>query len=139
MAARSPYPKCPACRRKHDPRFTAIGWNTFGKLKATVIHNGQLYSCCYEKGADINQFLAEQAERQRKEKELDEFGEALRRFKGDHVGLMAWMEARARGDLNRERKLDALRRLAEDPRTPTGEAQAARAAIQRLGSGGKYS
>jgi len=115
------------CRRKHDPRFNE------------VLHEfswGTAYRCWYEKGMDIDQFLAKRAAELRKqehaEEETREFADALKRFKGNHGGFMAWIEARARIDVNRERKLDALHRLVADPRTPAGEAQAARAAIERL-------
>jgi hypothetical protein len=97
-----------------------------------VIHDHVLHLCWFTPDADIEKLMAEAAERRRKDAELREFLDALKRFQGDSAGLMAWMEARARGDLNRDRKLDALRRLAEDPRTPAGEAQAARAALRRL-------
>jgi hypothetical protein len=129
MAARSPHPKCPVCRRKHDPRFTTTGIHGVGKM---AFHNRVLHRCSYQKGANFDQLLAEQAERQRQNAELDEIDEAIRQFKGNPAALIAWIEARARTNVNHERKLDALRRLAEHPSTPPNEAQAARAAIERL-------
>ncbi|HKD44303.1 MAG TPA: hypothetical protein VKD24_01500 [Candidatus Angelobacter sp.] len=104
--------------------------------QALARHAGFIYFCYYKAGADFDQIAAkyhdEVIERRRLREEAQEYRNALNRFKDDAAGFMAWIEARARADLNREHKLDALHRLAADPRTPAGEAQAARAAIQRL-------
>jgi hypothetical protein len=71
--------------------------------------------CWYEKGAGINQFLEEKAALERAALEANQLTIAK---------------------VNRERKLVVLQRLAADPRTPTGEAQAAHLAIHRLQSKG---
>jgi len=102
-----------------------------------IIHRHVLYFCWYKAGLSYDELVAKHAEKMRERKRISRESEELlaawNRLNPDE--WLAWVEAKAQTKLAREHKLDAIRRLANDPRTPAGEAQAARRAIQRLTRG----
>ena len=111
MAAKSPHPKCPVCRRKHDPRFTttqdtderdAILFTT--ELQNMVIsrHDSVLYKCYFVAGADFDQMAGNYAAREREHKLIYEEVKWLAR---DPEGYFAARRERREKEENRDRKL----------------------------------
>lgn len=114
MGKPSPYPKCPVCHSRHDPRRITFDPTDAAQFKVINFVDAKLFKVKFDH--DTHRVDACYFDPKRSES-------------------YAQIEARMRdpkGCAAREKKIANLRRLAQHPNTPPHEARAAREAMERL-------